>query len=229
LPVPSRKLDRRLYWQVACRRCTRLSRCSLLRRKKPVAFVACMAVAVSSIGIPVPCVSGSRTGAIYPCAGCSCGCIDAETCWRSCCCFTNQQKLAWARRNRVMPPAFVLAAAKREACCGDKHEGHCESSVCHAATCNRPCCARRAAVSCCEAPTTRAERQSDSRVVLLISALRCRGLTPTVSLLPPSLPIKFGATRPFPPGLAQRVCMAVSLYEPPTLLIASPPPEALAA
>jgi hypothetical protein len=129
----------------------------------------------------------------------------------------------------VTPPAFVIAAAKREACCGDKHDEPGESTVCHAATCNRPCCARRAAADCCEAPPTQVERQSDGRVVLLISALRCRGLNPTVSLLPPSLPLEVQATRPFPPGLIQHVCMAVSLYEPPALLIASPPPEVLAA
>jgi hypothetical protein len=191
--------------------------------------MACVAIAVSSIGIPVPHLSGPRSGELYPCAGCSCGCVDAETCWRSCCCFTNQQKLAWARRNRMRPPAFVVAAAKREASCDNEHDGCCETSRRHAATCNRPCCARRAAAHCCESSPSRAEQHPRGRVVLLISALRCRGLSPTVSLLPPSLPLDVRATLPFPPGLTQRVCMAVSLYEPPALLLASPPPEALAA
>ena len=74
----------------------------------------------------------------YPCMNHPCGCRTAEACWRGCCCFTMAQKLAWAKENGVTPPAYVVAAARREAragsCCqtdshcdehehpGDKHE-----------------------------------------------------------------------------------------------------------
>lgn len=80
------------------------------------------AVLVGSIGFPVlPGASGER----FPCEGHACGCRDAQSCWRNCCCKTNLEKLAWAYENRVTPPEYVVAAAKVElartggtACCG---------------------------------------------------------------------------------------------------------------
>lgn len=50
----------------------------------------------------------------FPCRNRPCGCRTAEQCWRSCCCFRNGQKLAWARTHRVAVPAFVVAAAAQE-------------------------------------------------------------------------------------------------------------------
>src|SRR5947208_15226812 len=50
----------------------------------------------------------------FPCQDHRCGCLSAQQCWRSCCCFTNQQKLAWAHEHGVSPPAYVFAAAARE-------------------------------------------------------------------------------------------------------------------
>jgi hypothetical protein len=51
----------------------------------------------------------------YPCEHCRCGCRSAEQCWRQCCCYTNEQKLAWARQHGVAAPAFVVAACSAEA------------------------------------------------------------------------------------------------------------------
>jgi len=50
----------------------------------------------------------------YPCMNSSCGCANAEMCWRNCCCHTQQEKVAWARKNNIIPPTYVLAAAKAE-------------------------------------------------------------------------------------------------------------------
>jgi hypothetical protein len=58
-----------------------------------------------------------------------CGCRTAQQCWRGCCCFTNRQKLAWAKQNGVKAPEFVAVAAKREqkkavaSCCSTKKVG----------------------------------------------------------------------------------------------------------
>lgn len=88
-------------------------------------FICCALLAtvvVGSIGFPV--LPGS-TGERFPCEGHACGCRDAQSCWRNCCCKTNLEKLAWAFENRVTPPEYVVAAAKVElvrtggsACCG---------------------------------------------------------------------------------------------------------------
>jgi hypothetical protein len=77
-------------------------------------------------GIPCPsCNNLSPTGDRFPCEQCGCGCTDAEVCWRSCCCFTNTEKVAWARKNGVALPAFVLAAAKRESAVPDRKLAAC--------------------------------------------------------------------------------------------------------
>ncbi|QDT99381.1 hypothetical protein [Gimesia aquarii] len=51
----------------------------------------------------------------YPCQNRPCGCRSAEQCWKSCCCFSNREKVAWSKANRVTPPTYVIAAAKQEA------------------------------------------------------------------------------------------------------------------
>jgi hypothetical protein len=50
----------------------------------------------------------------YPCMDRPCGCASAQQCWKKCCCFTNQQKIAWAKRAGVKVPEFVAQAAAVE-------------------------------------------------------------------------------------------------------------------
>ncbi len=50
----------------------------------------------------------------FPCQNRPCGCRSAEQCWKKCCCFSDTQKVAWAKANKVKVPEFVLAAAKLE-------------------------------------------------------------------------------------------------------------------
>lgn len=75
----------------------------------------------------------------FPCQQRACGCRSAAQCWKKCCCFTNTQKVAWAKKHKVVAPAFVLASAKREstrvkppaaACCptGKTHTAQCAAT-----------------------------------------------------------------------------------------------------
>jgi hypothetical protein len=50
----------------------------------------------------------------FPCEDRPCGCQTASQCWRKCCCFTNTQKLAWAKSRGVSVPEYVKAAAPKE-------------------------------------------------------------------------------------------------------------------
>ena len=50
----------------------------------------------------------------FPCQHRPCGCHSAEQCWKKCCCFDNNQKIAWAKANKVRVPDYVLHAAKKE-------------------------------------------------------------------------------------------------------------------
>jgi hypothetical protein len=66
-----------------------------------------------SSGAPLPAPTPA-SGELFPCMNCGCGCATAEHCWRNCCCHTPAERLAWAKRNGVKPPTFVLAAAAEE-------------------------------------------------------------------------------------------------------------------
>jgi len=192
------------------------------RLRRPIAALACVAVTISSIGVPLPASAVKKSAERFPCEHCACGCSDAETCWRECCCYTNRQKLAWAKRNVVTPPTFVVAAAKREACCTAG-----ESSVCCKIGSERPaCCVRRAKPACCQTPAVDERDEARGKFVLLVSALRCRGLSLSVALLPPALPAAPLAESTLPDARAGRVFIAATLYEPPSYDVASPPPDA---
>jgi hypothetical protein len=66
----------------------------------------------------------------FPCQDRPCGCLSAEHCKKKCCCFTADQKLAWARSHGVDPEEVVAQsvrpprsnksapdAVKRQDCC----------------------------------------------------------------------------------------------------------------
>lgn len=71
-----------------------------------------------AVSLPVPLPSGPDAGKDrsqpFPCQDRPCGCRSAQQCWQKCCCFTNAQKVAWAKQNRVAVPDEVAAAARRE-------------------------------------------------------------------------------------------------------------------
>lgn len=159
-----------------------------------------------AIGFPLPRATQVEAGAKpFPCQHHRCGCHSAEHCWRSCCCMSMQEKLAWARKNGVKPPDFVLAAADVEA------EGHDDNDV---GSCCSPragkqasCCSSRAngpRKACCSAgmikhgepDSVQGKPQNsahDIDWVLGIHAQKCHGLA--------SLWISSGAVMPAPASL----------------------------
>jgi len=80
-----------------------------------VGFVVCILL----LPIPISLVSQSAPGKDlsepFPCQSRPCGCQSAEQCWKKCCCFSNGQKIAWARTQGVKLPDYVVAAANKEA------------------------------------------------------------------------------------------------------------------
>lgn len=61
----------------------------------------------------------------FPCQHHHCGCRSADQCWKKCCCFTNAQKVAWAKSHHVQAPEFVIAAAKSESTAQSCTGGSC--------------------------------------------------------------------------------------------------------
>jgi len=62
----------------------------------------------------VPASSGKDLSEPFPCQNRPCGCNSADQCWKQCCCFNNREKVAWANKNAVSLPGFVVKAANEE-------------------------------------------------------------------------------------------------------------------
>lgn len=136
---------------------------------------------------------GKDTSAPFPCMLKSCGCRNAEDCWRGCCCFTNTQKLAWARKHNVDVPAYVVDAARHEKPVPDSSPSH-DGWLSLLATFFAPvtsargadCCSKTSESSspeaaCCTAPSA-GSRDVSLQLVSTVKALQCRGLSLTLAL-----------------------------------------------
>jgi hypothetical protein len=78
-----------------------------------VSAVVLLAYTVTAAGVPIPTATRSqKNGEPYPCMAGNCGCNTAEQCWRSCCCHSLAERLAWAHTRGIQPPAFALARAR---------------------------------------------------------------------------------------------------------------------
>ena len=190
--------------------------------------MAAATVIIGSLGVPLSSSRAPRSGAAFPCQDCVCGCPDAETCWRDCCCFTNVQKVVWAEKNGVKVPIFVVTAARREqsatsskpACCNDQVAGGgCEQRVCSesAEPCDSP--------SCCE-KKSHDSSESGGKLVLLMTALKCRGISVSIGWLPPSIPPSEKTLASTFVDLGPLPVEADVCYLPPCHIVATPPPDA---
>ncbi len=132
-----------------------------------VVGLLCCAMVAGAVGFPSFRQVAKDGSLPFPCQDKPCGCRDAASCWKSCCCNTNQQKVAWAKKHGVTVPAFVIAAAKAE-------EPKARGACCLAGA--KPA-AKKAA---CSLATTRkvqpAEQESGTTLVLLNSYRKCQGL-----------------------------------------------------
>ena len=128
--------------------------------------------AATALGIPIPLPSTIEIGGMpFPCQAHRCGCNTAEQCWKSCCCHTNSEKLAWAAAHDVTPPAYVIVAAARESA---------------TPTGSRGCCSHKASSSSNSTGPTADSKPS----IVWVSALdagRCGGAVPVWNNVPISL------------------------------------------
>jgi hypothetical protein len=217
-------------------------------RRKRRGFVAALLIvnqfAIAS-GLPLPAFAAAVNGAAkkdlskpFPCMNRPCGCKNADQCWRSCCCFTMRERLAWAEANGVEPPDFVREAAAREALADasgpPNSRGACREEK-HCSCCE--CKARSATVAVCRACATREKISATtgvrpirmapigrSRSVAMLMALGCQGQD-LVGLLAQALPFARRPNLPYeavPFGtISLRRVSFISYIEPPAV----PPPE----
>jgi hypothetical protein len=79
----------------------------------------CWLVLVAFCANLVPLPMGTRiqsesAGEQYPCQASLCGCKSAVQCWTSCCCHTPAERLAWAAKHNVTPPAYFANVLRME-------------------------------------------------------------------------------------------------------------------
>lgn len=190
-------------------------------RGRVVGAATLAAVAACAVGVPMPTsVFKPHSDQRYPCEHHACGCVDATACWRDCCCMSHGQKLAWAQREGVTPPAFLAALAAREII-AEKADSKPKCSHC----CEAKPQVERDAACANDAGAVPERPPRGLGFVMLHEAMKCRGLTVSVSLLPPSLP---ACADRFEPIVVERFLPSLGrsyLYDEPALAVASPPPD----
>ncbi len=83
-------------------------------KPKLVSLLVLVSVCLAVFPIPVstievPLVISQR----FPCEHGRCGCATAEHCWTACCCNSPAQRLDWAKKNGVTPPAYAVLTDER--------------------------------------------------------------------------------------------------------------------
>jgi hypothetical protein len=179
-------------------------------RRFPHQTIACAALVgylATAIGFPLPRLPQKDHTQPFPCQDHPCGCQTAEQCWRHCCCFSPEERFAWAVAHHVEPPSYAerpAASGWRTArlrdgvvCthCGDRRA--CQAS---SAPAQKSCCAKQKDVEACrgqESPQSAngAKPGMPARVpwVLGVMAMGCQGGTnlwvSAGAVLPPPIPL----------------------------------------
>jgi hypothetical protein len=166
----------------------------------------------------------------YPCMDHACGCMSAQQCWESCCCFTNSEKVAWAEAQGVAIPDYVREAARAEVA-EEIRKPAPKKSCCEegAADC---CCSSQSSKSCCDEephPTKSIAKKKSLGWLVILNTLQCRAPRPLGAFSSqPSVPI----TLESPATLEQPFTGLISSHSDTYLSVSSlpsvPPPKNLA-
>ncbi len=73
----------------------------------------------------------------YPCQGGTCGCKSAEQCWKSCCCLSAAERIAWAKKRNISLPKSLLASVQLASIAEEVPESTCQENSPPA---KRTCC-----------------------------------------------------------------------------------------
>ncbi len=157
-------------------------------RHRAVGWCSLAVYAVAAFGFPVPEVAGGWDGTPYPCQHHNCGCRSARQCWTQCCCFSQQEKLAWAAKRGLTPlqsatPAASSTAATK-ACCQGAHGSRESTAISQKSVPDSKSFSTRSPTACCSSKPTVSSRCCDrarkSRTApegtLVFTTFQCRGL-----------------------------------------------------
>ena len=135
--------------------------------------VALAGYLVAVVGIPLPASVGKYRGVPFPCQDHACGCATAEQCWAGdCCCFTLEEKVAWAAVNDVTPPEHVAGLLSRPRDKKPRHSGKGPSPGNSESCCDSP----TAATTCehCQKPAPAATNAKSAWIAGIVMQ-ECRG------------------------------------------------------
>ncbi|MBY0458648.1 MAG: hypothetical protein K2V38_15015 [Gemmataceae bacterium] len=159
-----------------------------LRLRRVAAVAALVAQLFVAAGAPLPAFASPRThkksGAPFPCQNHPCGCQTSEQGWAGdCCCFSLEEKLAWADAHGVTPPAHVRPLVEARQAARKPKES---------------CCAKKSALSCCDKGHAPEEPEPAPpklavRWVAGMFAQKCKGDDPAAAL---KLELGAGPTSP---------------------------------
>lgn len=117
----------------------------------------CIAYALTALEIPLPVAVHKDASQPFPCQDHPCGCRTAEQCWAHCCCFTPEERWAWARAHNVEPPAYAEKPTVRSSAQGwntvklRDRDATAAKRCCQAKTERASCCRPKA--ECCPQPS----------------------------------------------------------------------------
>lgn len=103
----------------------RLPRLFARRSRRLIAAAAALAYLASVLGFPLPVPAARDVSTPFPCQDHHCGCASAEQCWHNCCCFSAEERLAWAQKHNVTLSRDIETALADEA-----HEHKSPRSCC---------------------------------------------------------------------------------------------------
>jgi hypothetical protein len=143
------------------------------RRALSVSLLAMYAVTASGLPLPTGNLS-KKSGDVFPCMDCPCGCNSAEQCWRACCCHTLAERMDWAREHGILPPEYAIDEARHQGidlCWLDEPQSLTASKTCSIAgsTSGKRCC-------CChrnDHPST-GDAKTSAKIIVW-KALACGG------------------------------------------------------
>jgi len=160
-------------------------------------LLACMVILVA--GVPLPVLSEKSTLSSFPCQNSPCGCNTAAQCWNKCCCLSDPEKLAWAEKNGVVPPAFLVqrlghrpacdstAKVLKSRCCTASKEAPRPTQISPPAINKLPALNKLPAINEALALNEALVKRPNVRVVLFEAVNKCRGVELAIRLFSSAL------------------------------------------
>jgi hypothetical protein len=157
-------------------------------RRRFAASMALVAYAVATFGWPLPAAAVKDRHRPFPCQNRPCSCLTADECWKGdCCCFTLEEKLAWAEASGIEPPAHVRPLVESRRSAPPQNEPCCRGTQgCHEPSDhNCPACTAKCSEKGCE--NKNGAYQPRVRWLLGLFRQKCRGEGPAAFQLPPTV------------------------------------------